>query len=425
MNHSNHFLPFVLVLVALTVFGKTAGGQTGIDLISTFDQSSAPIAGDWRKDESGLVVQPSKAARVVLADNLPDQYKVLVEFTRSAGDDSIGLILPVGQKSPVLEISGWKGEAHGLSRVDGLPAKHANNPTAVRPGRIENGKRQTVTVEVETAGDSTQIEATLNDSPLFSWKGKTGRLDSNLVLTLPQRGTFGLAATDINVVFHRVTLVRDPTSAPVPDGSPKPETTAPGGIDLTALVKPDSPGWEPFNSAQFNLENAGEKIGVKSNPAAGAKDRGAFLIGSRFSEGTIEVDLKGAAQPGGSFVGVVFHGIDGSTYDSVYFRPFNFGHADPVRRGHAVQYMSHPKFPWDQLRADQPEQFENPANPEPGSNEWFRAKIEVKGGRVKVFVDGADAPCLDVRKLGDFKEGKVGLWFNGIASFANLKVTNG
>jgi hypothetical protein len=30
---------------------------------------------------------------------------------------------------------------------------------------------------------------------------------------------------------------------------------------------------------------------------------------------------------------VAFHGVDATTYDSIYFRPFNFRAADPVNSG--------------------------------------------------------------------------------------------
>ena len=88
-----------------------------------------------------------------------------------------------------------------------------------------------------------------------------------------------------------------------------------------------------------------------------------------------------------------------------------------------MQYMSHPDFPWNLLRQTRPEEFENPAAPEPGPNDWFRTRIEVTEERVRVFVDDGDSPCLDVELLGEQRDGKLGLWFNGIASFRNLVVT--
>lgn len=176
---------------------------------------------------------------------------------------------------------------------------------------------------------------------------------------------------------------------------------------------------EPFNGAVLHL-----KEGVlQSKPQLGAGDRGAFLKGVEFTEGTIEVKLRGSSQPASSFLGVVFRAKDGKSYEAVYFRPFNFGHGDQVRRGHAVQYMCHPEWPWRKLRQTRAEEFENPAKPEPKGDEWFRAKVEVADGRVKVFVNESSKPCLDVGSLGKLEKGKVGIWFNGVASFSDLKIT--
>ena len=43
-----------------------------------------------------------------------------------------------------------------------------------------------------------------------------------------------------------------------------------------------------------------------------------------FAEGTIELEIKGENSPGRSFVGVAFNIQNDSTYEAVYFRPFNF-----------------------------------------------------------------------------------------------------
>ena len=75
-----------------------------------------------------------------------------------------------------------------------------------------------------------------------------------------------------------------------------------------------------------------------------AGDGIAILEGIRFSTGEIELEVRGKNVLQKSFVGVAFHGTDEKTYEAVYFRPFNFKNDDPVRRSHAVQYISHPGF---------------------------------------------------------------------------------
>jgi hypothetical protein len=141
-----------------------------------------------------------------------------------------------------------------------------------------------------------------------------------------------------------------------------------------------------------------------------------------FENGTIEFDVKGKDVLQQSFVGVAFHIQNDSTYNAVYFRPFNF--KKPERSSHSVQYISHPKFTWQKLRSEFPEQYEKVVNPVPNPDEFFHARIEVKWPTVKVFVENADIPSLEVKMLSTFKKGKIGLWvgYGSDGTFKNLLV---
>lgn len=141
-----------------------------------------------------------------------------------------------------------------------------------------------------------------------------------------------------------------------------------------------------------------------------------------FENGTIEFDVKGKDILQQSFVGVAFHIQNDSTFNAVYFRPFNF--KKPERTSHSVQYISHPKFTWQKLRTEFPGQYEKTVNPIPDPDEFFHAKIEVKWPSVKVYVENDKTPSLEVKMLSTFKKGKIGLWVgNGSdGSFKNLVV---
>jgi hypothetical protein len=117
--------------------------------------------------------------------------------------------------------------------------------------------------------------------------------------------------------------------------------------------------------------------------------------------------------------------VDLQTHDAVYFRPFNFRAADPARHSHAVQYASHPEWPWEKLRAERPGQYEKAVVPEPDGDEWFHARIVVARPDVTVFVNGATTPCLAVKELSARAHGSLGVWVgNGSGGyFANLRVT--
>jgi len=64
--------------------------------------------------------------------------------------------------------------------------------------------------------------------------------------------------------------------------------------------------------------------------------------------------------------------VDNETYDGIYFAPFNFQSTDPVRKIHAVQYISHPDHTWDILREKQNGKYEKEVIPSPKGNDWFQ-----------------------------------------------------
>jgi hypothetical protein len=151
----------------------------------------------------------------------------------------------------------------------------------------------------------------------------------------------------------------------------------------------------------------------------------AWLTGVTFSNGIIELDIRGKDEFQRSFVGIAFHGVDDSTFDAIYFRPFNFQTNDPVRKIHAVQYVAEPEYPWQFLRDKFNGQCEKAVNPAPRGNEWFHVKIIVKYPQIMVFVNASPEACLIVDKLNKRTTGKIGIWVgnNSDGDFANLQIT--
>src|SRR6266487_177262 len=66
---------------------------------------------------------------------------------------------------------------------------------------------------------------------------------------------------------------------------------------------------------------------------------------------------------------------DSTTFDAIYFRPFNF--FNPERNTHSVQYISMPDHPWQQLRQDFPGKYESKIYNPPNPDDWFHATIEI------------------------------------------------
>lgn len=189
--------------------------------------------------------------------------------------------------------------------------------------------------------------------------------------------------------------------------------------DLTALA--DSRTLTVFNRTASSLTDGARK-GIRLSASDG--DGVAYLPGTEFADGTIEFDVRGKDVQQASFVGVAFHGVDGTTYDAVYFRPFNFKSDDPARRIRAVQYISHPTHTWQKLRTEQPGQYEKAVNPVPDPNGWFHVRIVVASPKVSVFVGEGKEPSLVVTQLSSRRNGRVGLWVGNTSGgdFANLRV---
>ena len=169
-------------------------------------------------------------------------------------------------------------------------------------------------------------------------------------------------------------------------------------------------------------------VRVDALPSAPNGQSYAIVKGSRFHNGTIEVDLAGkpAANAGAAargFFGIAFR-MQGNRYEHIYLRPTNGRADDQVRRNHSTQYGAQPDFDFDRLRKESPEKYESYVDLEPGI--WTKYRIVINGTKARLFVDGAAQPCLIVNdmKLGD-SEGAVALWVGPGTEgyFASLKIT--
>jgi hypothetical protein len=145
----------------------------------------------------------------------------------------------------------------------------------------------------------------------------------------------------------------------------------------------------------------------------------------------IEAEIAGSLAPeAGSaargFVGFAFRlQSDMRSYDAFYLRPTNGRAEDQERRNHAAQYISHPDWPWDRLRRETPSKYESYVDLVP--DEWTKVRIEVRGDKARLYVNGHEQPTLIVNdvKSGARKPGAIALWIGPgtVAHFRNVSVT--
>ena len=183
----------------------------------------------------------------------------------------------------------------------------------------------------------------------------------------------------------------------------------------------DAKRWRVID-ADASVEGLVVRLKPHGDPAIGSHIGLALLRDMKFSEGTLEIDLRGGGTQEASFLGLAFGVADAKTFEAVYFRPFRFADQDSGARGHAVQYVSWPEYTWEKLRKDKPGVYETAIQPVPDPAGWFHARIDVTRQTVSVSVDGSAQPCLKVDRLSH-RAGDVGLWVDSMpASFRNLRI---
>ena len=190
-------------------------------------------------------------------------------------------------------------------------------------------------------------------------------------------------------------------------------------IDLAALAKMGE-----FKAVNRDLKIASQD-GVDYIQVSENKKEGIVWLPLKdFESGTIEIEMRGKDVLQRSFIGVVFHGLNDSTFDAVYCRPFNFFAKDAVRRIHAIQYISHPLFTWDKLRSEKNAVFEKEIIIPPDPNGWFTMKLVIDKTTVKAFINKSELPSLIVDKLNSRSTGKIGLFTgdNSGGDFKTMKI---
>lgn len=170
-------------------------------------------------------------------------------------------------------------------------------------------------------------------------------------------------------------------------------------------------------------------VQVVAAPMAANATSYAVIKNAVFRDGTIEVDLAGqpaanAGEGARGFIGIAFRLQSDGKYEYIYLRPTNARADDQVRRNHSTQYSSYPDFDFARSRQEAPEKYESYVDLEPGV--WTKYKIEVEGRKARLYVHGAEQPCLIVNDLKlEPLEGGVALWVGPGTEgyFSNLKIT--
>lgn len=204
---------------------------------------------------------------------------------------------------------------------------------------------------------------------------------------------------------------------------------------LTTTISGNNTDLDPVNTfVKIDQLEGKEVVRVIKDPKVHAVDEPTFakLIGSDFKDGIIEVTvlsklLENAPDFARGFIGVAFR-IDesNSKFEGIYIRPTNGRADDQLRRNRSTQYFSYPDFKFDRLRNEFAGMYESYADM--GLNEWIKIKIEVKGEKAKLYLNGNSQPVLVVNDLkhGADGSGGIGLWVDigTDGHFTDLRIEN-
>jgi hypothetical protein len=202
------------------------------------------------------------------------------------------------------------------------------------------------------------------------------------------------------------------------------------GLELQGI---NEPGAEPVKMqtevASYRGRRAVRLVNVEGQGVQTGAEILAIVNTSDFKDGTIEVDVAGVPREGAKpgtrgFVGIAFRVQNhGSQYEAFYLRMTNGRADDQLQRNHSAQYVSRPDFSWKRLRDENPGMYESYVDLDAGA--WTRIKDVVSGNKARLYINGADQPCLIVNdlKLGEIR-GRVALWTGSDteAYFSNLTI---
>lgn len=154
----------------------------------------------------------------------------------------------------------------------------------------------------------------------------------------------------------------------------------------------------------------------------------AALRGMTARDFVVDAVIKGVPVDNSStargFVGIAFRISDDlKQFEAIYLRPTNATADDQVRRNHTTQYISHPGYPWERLRAEHPGKYESYVHL--NAERWTKIRLVVNGSCARLYVDDATQPALIVNDLKlSPTSGGIGLWVGPGSKgyFKSLKV---
>lgn len=181
-----------------------------IDLSRRIRLSRDTVSGDWLLQGNTLTGRDPKtdqfAGRLALPVEPTGSYDIAFRFKRTRGDDSVNVVLPVGNRSVTLIIAiqpqpaAESSTLTGLQSIDGLSL--LESPATIRDITIVNRRAYRLKIAVRNEDPTAEISVELDDDAVFSWSGAIARLGQTPMYELPDPDRPGVAVTNSTFEFH-------------------------------------------------------------------------------------------------------------------------------------------------------------------------------------------------------------------------------
>jgi hypothetical protein len=203
--------------------------KTDAEPRSTWMRSAQGV--EWRANEGAPTYAGTFKLPVNVGLNVGPSYAVEVEFTPGAAGESLGIVLPIGERR--VTAAWFFRDFAGIGKVDGKDPQEAGEPEKSSAFALAANRRYTARVEVRHAPDALDIRFVVDGRIVGAYRGTGERLTlSTHFHLLGGPITCPMLGANNRCVFHRasVTALGDlkvGEKAPPPVAGPAPAAAVP------------------------------------------------------------------------------------------------------------------------------------------------------------------------------------------------------
>lgn len=142
-----------------------------------------------------------------------------------------------------------------------------------------------------------------------------------------------------------------------------------------------------------------------------------WITSYNFTEGNIDLDIKGQDFSPQKYIGLAFYGQNDTAFQALCISPYALLNEDYTLRKNAIKYYASP-IPKDLNSAC--DDFAKLS-----LNRWFHVRLHIKNKNVEVYVDNNASPAFSSQLIEGRVGGKFGIFLSDGAGgeFGNIKIT--